>query len=73
MAVIDAIDRSELSDNKINFAKGLEEIYKETSVRYNYPVTPFFKPFYYLSYEDFWHLKWKTLAYNEQHRSQKII
>lgn len=73
MAVIDAIDRSLLSDNKILFDKSLEDIYKETCLRYDFPVTPFFKPFYYLSYDEFWHLKWKTVAYNEQHPSPKFL
>lgn len=73
ITIIHAIELLQLNDNKIYFVKSLEDIYKETCIRYNFPITPFFKPFYYLSYENFWHLKWKTEAYNEQHPSSRFI
>lgn len=73
LTVFESIDKGLVCDNKVFFSKELEDIYKEISCSYGCKVTPLFKPFYYLSYEEFWHLKWKTASYNEQHPSSKFI
>ena len=73
LTVIKAIENKKVIDNKIYFSKEIEKAYKEITKEYGFPITPFFKPYYYLSYESFWHLKWKTIAYNEQHPSPKFI
>ena len=73
LTIIDAIEKDTVKNNKIYFSKELLEAYKQLTKEHGLQITPLFKPFYYLSYESFWHLKWKTVAYNEQHPSPKFL
>lgn len=58
IAMLDGIDNDLLKNNKIVISDELIQLYKETHIRYNSKVTPFYKPFYYLQFDEFWHLRW---------------
>lgn len=73
LAALEAIEKQVVLENQFYFSAELEDIYKEISSLNNLPITPFFKPFYYLSYDEFWHLKWKSVAYNERHPSPNFL
>ncbi|MBO5614531.1 MAG: hypothetical protein J5932_00215 [Prevotella sp.] len=53
------IEKDFVHDNCIYFDKVSEEFYKKISATYGEAITPFFKPFYYLQFDGFWHLKGK--------------
>lgn len=55
--VIIMIEEGLIVENRIYFNKSLEEYYKRVFVKIEEVVTPYFKPFYYLQYDGFWHLK----------------
>lgn len=58
-SVIIMIEKGFVYDNCIYFDKVSEEFYKKVSATYGEAITPFFKPFYYLQFDGFWHLKGK--------------
>lgn len=60
ITVISAIENGLIRDNRIPYDTPFVKLYKQTHNKYGEKITPFFKPYYYMQYEDFWHLKWKT-------------
>lgn len=58
--VLSAIDDGLITENKIPLSNEIIELYKRAYSTYGGKITPFFKPYYYLQYEEFWHLKWKV-------------
>lgn len=73
LTVIRAVENLVIKDNRIYLTNELIQLYKNTSESYGNQVTPIFKPFYYLSYDEFWHLKWKTDSYVEKRPSTKFL
>lgn len=59
LTVIYAIESNVIKNNQIPHSAEIIDLYKQRFRRYSDKVTPFFKPYYYLQFEDFWHLKWK--------------
>lgn len=59
IALISAIEKGIIRDNRITHDEEFVKLYKQVHNDYGEKVTPFFKPYYYMQYEDFWHLKWK--------------
>ncbi len=60
ITVLSAIENGLIRDNRIPYDAPFVQLYKQTHNKYGEKITPFFKPYYYMQYEDFWHLKWKT-------------
>lgn len=60
ITVLSAIENGLIRDNRIPYDAPFVKLYKQTHNKYGEKITPFFKPYYYMQYEDFWHLKWKT-------------
>jgi len=73
LSVIFGVEKNLLQNNHLYFSSDLGEIYEELHKAYNLKVTPLFKPFYYLQFDKFWHLKWRTMPYAEQHPSSSFI
>lgn len=73
LSVIALIENGIIKNNKIYYTKDLEIVFKKMAQTWDCRVTPLFKPFYYLTYDGFWHLRWKTDIYNEQHPSPKFL
>lgn len=59
-SVIMMIENGLIHNNRIYFNDVSEKFYKKIFVAQGEAVTPFFKPFYYLQFDGFWHLKGKT-------------
>jgi len=70
LAIIDYIDK-ELTENRIDF-EGLYKYYKLESAQYN-NKTPFQYPYFFLSNEEFYHLKWKGIKVKKKAPSAKFI
>ena len=60
-------------DNRIYFNKSSEEFYKKVFVSTGEVITPYFKPFYYLQFDGFWHLKGNTDIVKTNRPSPKYI
>lgn len=72
-SVIVMIEKGLIHDNRIYFNNVSEKFYKDIFVVWNETVTPFFKPFYYLQFDGFWHLKGKTDNVKTDRPSPKFI
>lgn len=72
-SVIIMIEKGFVHDNCIYFDKVSEEFYKKVSATYGEAITPFFKPFYYLQFDDFWHLKGKRGSVKTNRPSPRFI
>jgi putative restriction endonuclease len=70
LAILDYIDK-ELTENRIDF-EGLCKYYKLESARYN-NTTPFQYPYFFLSNEEFYHLKWKGIKVKKKAPSAMFI
>lgn len=60
LSVLSAIERGIVENNQIPHSNEMIEVYKQMFSKYGGNITPFFKPYYYLQFEEFWHLKWKV-------------
>lgn len=72
-SVIIMIEKGFVHDNCIYFDKVSEEFYKKVSATYGEAITPFFKPFYYLQFDGFWHLKGKYANVKTNRPSPRFI
>lgn len=72
-AVICMVEKGLVKDNRIFFNKSTEEFYKNVFIFYGFSITPFFKPFYYLQFDGFWHLKAKNDNLKAERISSKYI
>jgi len=72
-SVIMMIEEGIVIDNRIYFNKSTEEFYKKVFDSIGAAATPFFKPFYYLQYDGFWHLKGNKSGVNTNRPSPKFI
>lgn len=72
-SIVMMIEEGLLHDNRVYFNKMSEEFYKKVLVMYGEAVTPYFKPFYYLQFDGFWHLKGKTDNVITEKPSSKFI
>lgn len=70
LAIMEYIDEG-LSENRIDF-DGLYSYYRLVSERYN-NKTPFQYPYFFLSNEEFYHLKWKGVKIKKRAPSAKFI
>lgn len=64
LALIDCIRNGSVQANRFPYDKLLFSKYRDVHDRYDSdkPLTPIYKPFYYLSSDKFWHIKWKEGA-----------
>lgn len=60
-------------DNRFRFNEIIKNSYNETCEKYNQPITPLYKPFYYLSSDGFWHIKLKENTIEKKTSSAKFI
>jgi putative restriction endonuclease len=67
------VDNGLLKDNRVFFNKSTEEYYKNVFILHEFRITPFFKPFYYLQFDGFWHLKAKNDNLETKRISSKFI
>ena len=60
IAVIDLIGEGKIQRNEIYFNDCLKEKYTEeySSLLPDAPLTPCYRPFFHLSSDDFWHIRW---------------
>lgn len=72
-SVINMIEEGFIVDNRIYFNKSSEEFYKKVFVSIGEAITPYFKPFYYLQFDGFWHLKGNTDIVKTDRPSPKYI
>ncbi|MFR3186600.1 MAG: hypothetical protein ACLTOV_00060 [Phocaeicola sp.] len=73
-AVIAYINSGVITKNKILFNNNLADSYKTIwNLFYEINVTPMWKPYYYLSSDGFWHLKWKENSIHKSANSAKFI
>ena len=72
-SILKMIEDGVIIDNRIFFNKSSEEFYKKVFMSLDEVITPFFKPFYYLQFDGFWHLKGKTSVVNTDKPSAKYI
>ena len=62
VALFDSIEKGLFIDNKILFDSKLENLYKECYSLYEpeKKATPFYKPFFHLQSDGYWHLLWNN-------------
>lgn len=72
-SIIMMIEEGLIHDNRIYFNNVTEEFYKNVCVVHGEAVTPFFKPFYYLQFDGFWHLKGNIDNVKTDRPSSKFI
>ncbi len=72
-SVIMMIEEGLIHNNRIYFNNVSEKFYKNILVVRGEAVTPFFKPFYYLQFDGFWHLKGKTDNVKTDRPSPKFL
>lgn len=72
-SVIIMIEDGAVADNRIYFNKSTEEFYKKVFTDIGEIATPFFKPFYYMQFDGFWHLKGNTDVVKTNRPSPKYI
>lgn len=72
-SVILMIDEGVILENRIYPNKTSEEFYEKVFIKFEEKVTPFFKPFYYLQYDGFWHLKGNVNDIKTNRPSYKYI
>lgn len=72
-SVINMIENGVVFNNRIPFSVDVEKGYKATFNCFGANITPFFKPFYYLQYDGFWHLEWMAGAKDTKKPSAKLI
>ncbi len=67
LALLTLIDRNISSDNKVFFNEEAEKIYNEFYSLYesNMAITPFYKPFFYLQSDGYWHIVWENGCENK--------
>ena len=58
LTIINLIEKNMVDNNMFLFDKTTEEEYKHFFIALGEKVTPFFKPFYYLQFDGFWHFNW---------------
>lgn len=61
ISIIDLIENGIIKDNHIYFNSDIQEQYKKVSKHYEpfYLITPISKPYFHLSSDSFYHIKWK--------------
>lgn len=61
IALFDQIEKKQITDNKILFNCGLRECYERYYSTYEpeMKITPFYKPFFHLQTDGYWHIIWK--------------
>lgn len=72
-SVVLMIEEGLVNDNRIYFNKSSEKFYKKLFASYGGTITPYFKPFYYLQFDTFWHLKGKTDIIKTERPSTKYL
>lgn len=72
-SVIMMIEEGLIHNNRIYFNNVSENFYKNILVVRGEAVTPFFKPFYYLQFDGFWHLKGKIDNVKTDRPSPKFL
>lgn len=72
-SIIQMIEDGVIADNRVYFNKLSEEFYKKAFMSLGEAITPYFKPFYYLQFDGFWHLKEKTTVDKIDRPSAKSI
>lgn len=72
-SVILMIEEGIVTDNRIYFNQSTEEFYKKIFGSIGEVATPYFKPFYYLQFDGFWHLKGYKGVVNTDRPSPKYI
>jgi putative restriction endonuclease len=62
IAVFDSIERGLIGDNKLLFDDRLKQMYESVYRSYEKerPITPFYKPFFHLQTDGYWHLSWEN-------------
>lgn len=73
LSILSLIAEEIIVDNRFRFNEKLSNSYNETYKKYNQPITPLHKPFYHLSSDGFWHIKWKENAIEKNIPSAKFI
>ena len=60
IAVFDCVEKGLVGDNKIMFDGKLKQHYESLCRIYEHerPITPFYKPFFHLQTDGYWHLSW---------------
>lgn len=59
LSIIKLIENGLVVNNRFFFDKESDSCYNDIFKSFDLKVTPFFKPFYYLQFDGFWHLLWK--------------
>lgn len=74
LAIIESIRKGFLCPNEFPYSEPLFKVYKETWTKFypNIPPTPICKPFYHLTHDGFWSIKWKN-AISVTSSSDKIL
>ncbi|MCD8306335.1 MAG: hypothetical protein LUC49_06755 [Prevotella sp.] len=72
-SIVMMIEEGLVHDNRVYFNKMSEDFYKKVSDVYSATITPYFKPFYYLQFDGFWHLKGKKDRFITDRPSPKFI
>lgn len=73
LSILSLIAEEIVIDNRFRFNEMLNNSYNETCEKYNQPITPLYKPFYHLSSDGFWYIKWKENAIEKKTPSAKFI
>lgn len=62
IAVFDSVKGGRITENKILFESNIKESYKSLYTKFepNRSITPFYKPFFFLQTDTYWHLTWKN-------------
>ena len=64
LSLFELIEQKMILDNKVLFEDSFKSKYEQLFAE-NEPqsvITPFFKPFYYLQTDGYWHIQWKDAA-----------
>ena len=72
-SVINIIENKVVFNNRIPFDVVTEKEYKNVFNYFGIRITPYFKPFYYLQYDGFWHFEWLNRKQETQTPSAKLI
>lgn len=72
-SIINMIESGIVVNNRIPFDPCTENAYKETFVLFGLSTTPFFKPYFYLQFDELWHLEWNSGKIETDKISAKLI
>lgn len=73
LTIINLIEKNMVENNMFLFDKTTEEEYKQLFTVLGEKSTPFFKPFYYLQFDGFWHFNWLPKKRETNKPSAKFI